>query len=76
LGNDGKGANLLFCKLVCGSVGAYVICTDINVITNVEGQRNHVALVGVVSHGFLGLLHLLTKELVILVEVDCVMSSL
>jgi hypothetical protein len=53
-----------------------MICANINAITNMEGRRNHVVLVGVVGHGFLGLPHMLVKEPMILVEVDCIVSSL
>jgi hypothetical protein len=43
---------------------------DVYTISNVEGRRGHALLVGVAGHGFLGLLHAITEEFVVFVELD------
>lgn len=51
-----------------------MVGTYVDTITDTERRGNHVVLVGVARHGFLGFSHAVSKELVVLVEVDCEMS--
>jgi len=52
------------------AVHANVVSTDIDAVTNAKGRRLHAVSVRVLGHGGLGILHTITQELVVLVEVD------
>ena len=70
LGNNGEQADLLFSQLSSCPIGLNVVSTDISTISYVKQQRFHVVLIGILSHGILGVLHTATQELVNFVKVD------
>jgi len=70
LGNDGEWANLLFSQLSSCPIGPDVVSMDISVISYVKQLRFHVVLIGILSHGILGILHTAMQELVNFVKVD------
>jgi len=59
LGHDGEWADLLFSQLASCPIGLDVVSTDINAISHMKRRRFHVILIGVMSHGILGVLHVL-----------------
>lgn len=74
IAEGGEGADFLLREFACDSIGADMVGTYVDTITDMERRGNHAVLVGVARHGFLGFSHAASKELVVLVEVDCQMS--
>jgi len=70
LGNNGEWADLLFSQLLSCPIGPDVVSTDVSTISYAKWQRFHVVLIGVLSHGILGILHTATQELVNFAKVD------
>jgi len=70
LGNDGEWADLLFSQLSSCPIGLDVVSTDVSVISYMKQWRFHAVLIGVLSHGILGILHMATQELVNFIKVD------
>ena len=70
LGHNGEWANLLFSQLASCLIGPDVVSTDISAIFYVKQRRFHVVLIGVLSHGILGILHTAMQELVNFIEID------
>ena len=70
LRDDGEGANFSFRELARSPIGAYVVGTNVNVISYTERRGFNAVLICVLAHGVLCVLHSLFEELVNLVKID------
>lgn len=76
MGNDGKGADLLFGELAHCVIGSNVVSLNKDSVTNAEGRWSLAGMVGIVGHGVLRIFHLVVKEFVYFIKIDCKMACL
>ena len=75
LRDDGERADLLLGKFACGAIGPNVVGAYEDTVSDTKQRRRLAMAVGVAGHSVLGILHMVTKELVDFVEVDRIVSS-